>query len=454
MHGLTFSSTAAPLSFSRGYASTTPLTWWHGRPISHQFFAMQALNLANRLPTSGAVLNLCEDRAAFVLGWAAALSRGLATVLPADRTARAINQAAIDSDAVCALIDRKIHEHQCGTLPCLHIGYDAPGAMANAGLPAIAANQVAAILYTSGSTGRPEPLVKHWGSLVTAAHTLGNMLGWQLPQAGSVIGAVAPQHMFGLETTVMLPLQWGSTIRPERPLLPADMASALTCAESPAWLMVTPLHAASYVETGVDCNVRVPSGIISSTMPLARTTAAALEQLWSTPVWEIYGSTETGMIGLRRTAQTTAWQLADDLSLTFAGDGTVVSGRAGMPAQKLHDRLQSDGSNRFVLLGRNSDMVKIGGKRAMLPELNAILCALPGVREAVLVQPEDGGRLVALVAAHADLSAHQIRNALAQHFDPVFLPRPVLLVDRLPRNDNGKLPRRALLDLISRLRAS
>ncbi|MGV3628197.1 MAG: AMP-binding protein [Betaproteobacteria bacterium] len=454
MHDLTCSGVVTALPVSRGYLPTTPLTWWQGRPVSYQVFSAHAADLANRLPARGAVLNLCEDRAAFILGWVAALSRGLATVLPADRTARAISQATADSGAVCALIDGEAQEYRCAAVPCLRIGYDRPVVGTNAGLPIIAADQIAAILYTSGSTGRPEPLVKHWGGLVSAAHTLGTMLGWQLPQGGSVIGAVAPQHMYGLETTVMLPLQWGGVIRPERPLLPADMIAALDSAESPAWLMVTPLHATSYVEAGVNCNVHSPAGIISSTMPLAATTAATLEQLWDTPVWEIYGSTETGMIGLRRTAQTATWQLVDDLSLTFIDAEAVVSGRAGMPAQKLHDQLQSDDMNHFVLLGRNSDMVKIGGKRAMLPELNAILCALPGVFEAALVQPEDGDRLVALVVADAGLDAHQIRDALVQRFDPAFLPRPVWLVDRLPRNDNGKLPRQALLDLITRLRTT
>ncbi len=442
------------LPVSRGYLPTAPLTWWRGQPVSHEIFSAYAVDLASHLPTSGAVLNLCEDRAAFVLGWVAALSRGLATVLPADRTSKAINQAATDSGAVCALIDGETQGHRCSAVPCLRIGYDKPVTGTNVRLPAIAPDQIAAILYTSGSTGKPERLVKRWGGLVSAAYTLGNMLGWQLPQAGSIIGAVAPQHMFGLEATVMLPLQWGSVIRPERPLLPADMVNALDSAESPAWLIVTPLHAASYIDAEVDCNARRPAGIISSTMPLAAATAATLEQRWGAPVWEIYGSTETGMVGLRRTAQTTTWRLLDDLNLAFAGIQPVVSGRDGMPAQKLHDRLQPDGVRGFLLLGRNSDMVKVGGKRAILSELNAILCALHGVREAVLVQPEDGGRLVALVVADADFDAQQIRDTLAQHFDPVFLPRPVWLVDRLPRNDNGKLPRQALLDLIIRLRTS
>jgi acyl-coenzyme A synthetase/AMP-(fatty) acid ligase len=34
--------------------------------------------------------------------------------------------------------------------------------------------------------------------------------------------------------------------------------------------------------------------------------------------------------------------------------------------------------------------------------------------------------------------------ALREHVDPVFLPRPLRLVDALPRNETGKLPRAAL----------
>jgi acyl-coenzyme A synthetase/AMP-(fatty) acid ligase len=440
----------ATFPLSLGYLPTTPVTWWRGHPLPHRMFAAHVMALADRLPASGAVLNLCENRAAFALGWVAALSRGLATVLPADRTTKAIRQAAADSGATHALTDQETQEHRCGKLPCLRIGYDEPPPTTHAELPSIAENQIAAILYTSGSSGKPEPQIKLWGGLVSAARTLGNMLGWQMPQTGCVVGAVAPQHMFGLETTVMLPLQWGSVIRPERPLLPADMMSVLRSVESPAWLMVTPLHAASYVEAGIDAIPCRPAGIISSTMPLAKTTAAALEDLWNVVVWEIYGSTETGMVGLRRTAKAPTWQLATDLHLTFSGDRAVVGGRAGMPTQELHDQLRSDGINRFTLLGRSSDMIKIGGKRAMLPELNSVLCSLPGIREAVLVQPEEGGRLVALVVAESGLDSHRIRNLLTPHFDPAFLPRPVLLVDRLPRNDNGKLPRQALLDLINR----
>ena len=47
---------------------------------------------------------------------------------------------------------------------------------------------------------------------------------------------------------------------------------------------------------------------------------------------------------------------------------------------------------------------------------------------------------VFLIAA-AGKSADEILAALRERMDPVFLPRPLVLVDALPRNATGKLPR-------------
>ena len=52
-------------------------------------------------------------------------------------------------------------------------------------------------------------------------------------------------------------------------------------------------------------------------------------------------------------------------------------------------------------------------------------------------------RLVAFVAAPG-MKLPTLLAALRERIDPVFMPRPIVLVDSLPRNSNGKLPREAL----------
>jgi acyl-coenzyme A synthetase/AMP-(fatty) acid ligase len=52
------------------------------------------------------------------------------------------------------------------------------------------------------------------------------------------------------------------------------------------------------------------------------------------------------------------------------------------------------------------------------------------------------------------LSKAEILRALRRQIDPAFLPRPLILVQTLPRNRLGKLPRAALLQLGRRPNAS
>jgi len=99
-------------------------------------------------------------------------------------------------------------------------------------------------------------------------------------------------------------------------------------------------------------------------------------------------------------------------------------------------------------------MVEVGGKRASLADLTRRLLAVPGVTDGIVFQPNraDGAavqRLAALVVAEG-LSEAEVLEQLAPGMDPVFLPRPLVFVSRLPRNDLGKLPREKLLAALGR----
>jgi acyl-coenzyme A synthetase/AMP-(fatty) acid ligase len=117
----------------------------------------------------------------------------------------------------------------------------------------------------------------------------------------------------------------------------------------------------------------------------------------------------------------------------------------------LQDIVELLPEDRFRLCGRNGDLLEIAGKRASLAELNQRLLAIDGVRDGVVFQldPDERGlqRLAALVVAPT-LDAARIRDALRAAVDPVFLPRPLLRVDALPRNGAGKLPRAVLLSCV------
>jgi acyl-coenzyme A synthetase/AMP-(fatty) acid ligase len=98
-------------------------------------------------------------------------------------------------------------------------------------------------------------------------------------------------------------------------------------------------------------------------------------------------------------------------------------------------------------------MIEVAGKRASLADLTRRLLAIEGVKDAAVFQPDQDVvgtiyRVAAAVVAPG-LNAKHILECLAGSVDPAFLPRPLMLVDALPRNELGKLPRGKLLELLA-----
>ncbi|HEV3009141.1 MAG TPA: AMP-binding protein [Burkholderiales bacterium] len=406
--------------------------WHRGVPVTAAAFEAAVHALAARLPQRPYAVNLCEDRYAFILGFAACLLARQTTLLPPSRAPEAVNESCAGRDAY-RLTDEAVF---------------APGSSrsATSGEFRIEESHLAAIVFTSGSTGRPVAHAKTWGSLVAGARSLGGRIG----SAGSVVGTIPPQHMFGLESTVMLPWQNGLAIHSGRPLLPADIGEAIAGVAGPRWLMTTPLH----LRACVAARQALPglAGVVSSTMPLDPQLARDAERLWNAPIFEIYGSSEAGMIAMRRTATDEAWELCAGVDLSEREGEFWVQGAHIAEPQRIADRLKRRGARQFTLHGRKSNLVKIAGKRTSLEALNAVLVRIEGVHDGVFYLNHGASRLGAVVVAPGR-SPRALRAALRQHIDPAFLPRPLHLVAALPRNETGKLTREALLGLVASLEA-
>jgi acyl-coenzyme A synthetase/AMP-(fatty) acid ligase len=286
--------------------------------------------------------------------------------------------------------------------------------------------------------------VKTWKSLVVGAESLGRQLGMHMGPPRAVVGTVPPQHMYGLETTVLLPLQWGCMVHTGRPVLPADLRAAVASLPVPRWLVTTPLHLRACLAEGVA--LPVLEGMISATMPLLPELARNAESTWRIPIHEIYGCTEGGMIAMRRTAACETWKVCQDLRIWKNASGVWVEGGHVAHPLRLEDRISVHSEQEFLLHGPANDLVKIGGKRASLQALNNELNRIKGVIDGAFYLPDaDNGevRLTAFAVTQG-LTAPAILAELRTRIDPVFLPRPLYLVDALPRSSTGKIPRESI----------
>ena len=409
---------------------------------------MRAQAVAGGLPAGPGVINLCERRALFIIGFRAALIRGQTTYLPASRAPGVVSDVlGAYPGSTCIDDARVLDAFASATSPAVP-----PTAPLGDVPPAL----VAALAFTSGTTGVPQQHRKTWRALLASSAFNAAAVRAALPDAVRglipwIVATVPPQHLYGFETSVLLPLIGGMAVHAGRPLFPADVADALAQVPEPRILVTTPVHLRALLES----TQRFPeiALVISATAPLQAELAGAVETRLATRVLEMFGSTETCVIATRQTVRESAWTSYPGVTLEPGEKQTLVRAPWFEEPASLQDILEVQSDGRFHLRGRNADMIEVAGKRASLSELTERLRALDGVLDAEVFQldaPPGGGggggvrRVAALVVAPGR-RAEDLAAAYAGRVDPAFLPRPLVLVESLPRNELGKLPRAKLL---------
>lgn len=408
-------------SFSSVYASMS------GHDISVAEFLSAVARLSHQLPAKTHVINLCENRYYFSVLFAAALLKNKVTLLPHQDTVQAIRalEQAFPSSVV---IREQDFQNLLQAVPT-------PKAKIRK-IPKIPQNQIAVILYTSGSTGQPTPWVKYWGQLVDHAHNTAAALNLMPHEPLHIIATVAPQHMYGLEHSVLLPWCLGYVLRAERPFFVEDIRASLAALPEYTVLFSTPLHLKSCIQSDLAFpRIRL---LVSATATLSQTLAHAAEARFHAPLQEIYGCTEAGCIATRRTALTETWHLMSGYSLKIQEGQAYLL----MPEKiRLEDELTLLDQDHFLLKGRLAENINIAGKRVSLSELNLRLNNIPGVEDGVFYLPsqeQENTRLAAFVVAPS-LSEITLKQALRQFLDPAFLPRPLIFLKALPRSASGKI---------------
>jgi D-alanine--poly(phosphoribitol) ligase subunit 1 len=103
-----------------------------------------------------------------------------------------------------------------------------------------------------------------------------------------------------------------------------------------------------------------------------------------------------------------------------------------------------DGKIHFV--GRKDSQIKHQGYRIELGEIEHALCRISGVDEAVALHAARDGvsLIVAVVGSSEGLTADAVRKDVSKIVPAYMIPGRVDILDRLPKNENGKIDRRLL----------
>lgn len=425
-----------------------PLAWHQGTSITARQFLVDVHRLAAALPAAVHMLNACSDRYHFTVGLGAALMAQKISLLPPTHTPDMMRQLQLLTPDVFCLFDAPHEIDLPGFAYQDAFAHPLPDASLPKAyeVPSLPANQPVADVFTSGSTGLPQAHRKTWGSLVQSARAEAQRLGLSHDRPGNIVGTVPPQHMYGFESTLLMALHSGGAIHAGQPFYPVDIVNAIGTVPRPRMLVTTPVHLRVLLNSGVE--IPALDLVLSATAPMSVQLAQTCEARFAAPLFEIYGATETGQIASRRTAITPEWELFPGVTLTQRDDRTWVSGGHVITEMPMNDVLESIDSRRFLLHGRLADRINIAGKSNSLAHLNHQLCSIEGVQDGAFFMPDDSHsdrvlRLMAFAVAPG-LTTAALNAALKARIGSAFMPRPLVMLDALPRNSTGKLPREAL----------
>jgi acyl-CoA synthetase (AMP-forming)/AMP-acid ligase II len=115
------------------------------------------------------------------------------------------------------------------------------------------------------------------------------------------------------------------------------------------------------------------------------------------------------------------------------------------------DLFRTDDEGFLYFVGRKDDIIKSRGEKVAPKEVETVLYALPGIREAAVIGIPDpilGAAIKAVIALEpgSTLTAQDIIRHCAKNLEDFMVPRHVAFRDALPKTESGKISRRLVAE--------
>ena len=308
----------------------------------------------------------------------------------------------------------------------------------------------AVVIATSGSTGQPKGVELSAGALLASARASLRRVGARPGERW--LCCLPAFHIAGIQVLVR------SLLAGAAPVVTGSLDPGVLAGSGCAHVAVVPTQLRRLVDAGADLaalrtvllgGAAVPPGLLDD----ARAAGAH--------VVTTYGMSETsgGCVYDGMPLDDVSVDIGPDGRIRIAGP-VLFSGyrlRPDLTAQALDGRwfvtsdLGSVGpSGELVVRGRADDVINTGGEKVVAAEVEAVLGACAGVRDAAVVGCRDPewGEVVTAVVVPADPSAPpslaDIRAWLRDRLPVYAVPAALLLVPELPLLPSGKPDREAL----------
>ncbi|HEX3252481.1 MAG TPA: amino acid adenylation domain-containing protein, partial [Pyrinomonadaceae bacterium] len=451
-----------------------------------------ALHLARLGVGPESLVGVCVERSARLVTALLAVLKSGGVYLPLDPAypAERLRLMLEDSDAGVLLTERE----SIGDLPVsgVKVAYvdevdrEVEGKCSRRGLQP---EHLAYVIYTSGSTGKPKGVAVTHSSLVNFLFSMQQEPGLT---SRDVLLAVTSLSFDIAALELYLPLTVGATVHVcnsaeatdgERLLQLLASSKATAMQATPAtWRMLInrgwrPEHKLKVLCGGEALTRDIAEQLLSNGAPLWNLYGPTETTIWST-LKLLRSNEETITIG-RPIANTQVYLLDHHLEpvpagvigeVYIAGDGLARGylhrpdltaekflpdpfvQRPGARMYRVGDVARFRAGGEIEYLGRTDQQVKVRGYRIELGEIETALSERSEVRECAVVVREDGEgekQLVAFVVPEGPVEPHRtdLREGLRGRLPDYMVPAIFVFVEALPLTTNGKLNRRALLDV-------
>jgi len=346
---------------------------------------------------------------------------------------------------------------------------------------------LAALIYTSGSTGNPKGVMLSHQNMV---FTLGSLVQYlRLSQGDRIFNVLPLAFDYGLYQLLMA-VHLGATVVLENSFAFPARIVARAAEEEVTVLPGVPTVFATLLALHRNKPVSLPSvtRITNTAAHLPDGYVPALKEMCPEAlIFKMYGLTECKRVAYlepelveakpssvgRPIPGTEAFVLDDDGRPVPAGVSGVLHVRGPhvmmgywnlpeetarmlvpgpYPGERMldtHDRFRIDEEGYLYFVGRSDDIIKSRGEKVSPVEVENVLHAIPGVKEAAVIGVPDerlGEAVAAYVVLHdgSDMTEGAFRRHCMARLESFMVPRDIIFVTDLPRTGTGKVRKRDL----------
>ena len=263
----------------------------------------------------------------------------------------------------------------------------------------------------------------------------------------TVVGSVIPQHLYGFTFRFALALTMGWTMERQQAVYPENLLSSTAAHDKVVWIASPAVLNRLGENRNWQSIGHKITGIVSAGGALPAATADLLQQAAVRP-FEVYGSTETGVIASRCERQ--EWQPFEGVEIGQNEEGALWASSPWSPERRQTADLIEPQDDGFLLLGRQDRIIKFEDKRVSLTQIEHELLQHPWIADAHCGHHPQHQRIAIWAALNADgiaalrekgraAVADTLKRHLAATQDTIALPRYWRFTDSLPRNAQAKI---------------